>query len=90
MSVIAFFFVLLFQALTLFIFARVILSWLPMFGVNINPYSPFVRFIHQVTEPILEPLRRIIPPIGGTLDLSAMVALIVLQFVFIPVVASLV
>ena len=43
---------------------RVILSW-----VNPDPHQPIVRLLIQITEPIMAPARRLIPPIGG-LDLS--------------------
>jgi YggT family protein len=52
---------------------RVICSW-----VNADPYHPIVRFIWMVTEPVLVHIRRVIPPIGG-LDLSVLVALVVVQ-----------
>ncbi len=62
-------------ALYIFIFARVILSW-----IRIGPDSSFVsiaRVIYQVTEPILAPIRRLLPNTGG-LDLSPMIALFLL------------
>jgi YggT family protein len=55
------------------IVVRVISSWLP-----ISPYSPWVRWSYALSEPILAPFRRIIPTLGG-LDLSPIVAYIVLQ-----------
>lgn len=53
---------------------RAILSWISQ-GQN-----PMELVLHQLTEPFLAPVRRIIPPIGG-LDLSVLVAIIALQFV---------
>jgi YggT family protein len=70
------FFDLLFNALILAIVARAILSWFP-----INPYNPIVNLVHQITEPILAPLRRFIPPIGGMMDITPIVAIILLQVV---------
>jgi YggT family protein len=69
----------LFQAYMFLIFIRVLLSW-----VNINPYRPpidhpLIRILNQVTDPVLQPLRRIIPPIGGTLDISPAITLILLE-----------
>ncbi|MBI2908779.1 MAG: YggT family protein [Chloroflexi bacterium] len=61
--------------LSIAIFIRAILSWFPVSGNNI-----FVAIIYQITEPILAPLRRVIPPIGG-MDLSPLVAILILQFV---------
>ncbi len=66
---------LLFWALNLAILIRVVLSWL-----NVNPYSPLVSFIWQVTDPILEPLRRIVPPLG-MIDLTPILAMILLSVV---------
>ncbi len=77
---------LLFYALNLAILVRVILSWL-----NVNPYNPFVSFIYQVTDPIIEPLRRIIPPLGmiDVTPIIAMVLLSLIQQVLLTVLASL-
>ena len=74
MTFVATFFAILFHALSYAIFLRVIMSWL-----TVSPGNPFVNFIHQITDPILSPLRRLIPPIGGTIDISPMVAIILLQ-----------
>jgi YggT family protein len=64
---------LFFYALSLAILIRVIVSWL-----NVNPYNPLVSFIYQVTDPILVPLRRIIPPLG-MIDVTPIIALILLS-----------
>ncbi|MFO7631787.1 MAG: YggT family protein [Caldilinea sp.] len=58
--------------------ARVLMSWIP----NLDPYNPIVRFLYQLTEPVLEPVRRLIPPLGGMIDISVIVvffALMILQ-----------
>ena len=63
----------LYLALTIAIFGRVILSWVPTrlpWGLN--------DFLFSVTEPILGPIRRALPLAGG-MDLSPLVALIALQ-----------
>lgn len=57
------------------ILIRVLLSW-----INPDPYNPIVQFLVRATEPVLEPFRRIIPPIGG-MDLSPIVALMAVHFV---------
>ncbi len=65
----------------LLIFARVMLSWIP----NLDPYNPLVRLLRQVTDPVLEPARRLIPTMGG-MDMSPIVVffgIIVLQRVLI-------
>lgn len=53
--------------------ARVLISW-----VNPDPFNPIVQFLHRVTDPVLEPLRRIIPSIGP-IDISPIVAFLLLQ-----------
>jgi len=50
------------------LFARIILSWFP-----VDPYSSVVQFLHQVTDPILEPLRRI-PLRIGMMDFTPLLA----------------
>lgn len=75
------FFDLLFTVLSLAILARVLLSWIP----NLSPSNPLVRILQQITDPILEPARRIIPPLGG-LDISPIVVLLVLDFILRPLV----
>jgi YggT family protein len=58
--------------LTVLIFARVIVSWTnPTGGGNLT------AFLYQATEPILAPIRRVIPPSGG-LDWAPMVAILLL------------
>ena len=52
---------------------EVIFSW-------INPHAPLAPFVHALNDPLLRPLRRVIPPVGG-LDLSVLVALILLQII---------
>ncbi|HAD48885.1 MAG: hypothetical protein CMF12_04640 [Idiomarina sp.] len=52
---------------------RAILSWFS------QGYNPMEAMLHQLTEPLLAPVRRIVPPIGG-LDLSVLIVIIALQF----------
>ena len=54
------------------ILARALLSW-----VRPDPYNPIVRALNAITDPILEPLRRIIPRIG-MMDLTPMAAMFML------------
>jgi YggT family protein len=56
-------------------FAIIIRSFLPWLGVS--HYHPVMRFLIDITEPLLAPLRRLIPPVGG-LDFSPMVALLMI------------
>ncbi len=57
------------------IIARALLSW-----VNPDPYNPIVRFLYNVTEPVLGWVRRRVPLIYGGLDLSPLLVLLVLYF----------
>ncbi len=63
---------LLFTALTLVIIARVILSWLPQYQ-----NTSFGRAVFQISEPLLAPIHRLMPP-TGMLDFTPMIALVVL------------
>lgn len=84
--------------ITLYVYiviAAVVFSWLVAFNV-INPHNDFVRTIWQalnaLTEPLLRPIRRVMPDLGG-LDLSPIILLLgcmFLQSVIIPNVAKLV
>ncbi|MBE7471607.1 MAG: YggT family protein [Anaerolineae bacterium] len=67
-----------FQVLWWAILIRVLLSWLPMANVRIDPYNPAIRFLYSLTDPILEPLRRFTTI--GMIDLSPLVALLLLDF----------
>lgn len=69
-------------ALTVVIFARVILSWvIPMAGSRPHPMLMTVaRVVNQITEPILGPIRRALPTFG-MFDFSPMVALVVLWII---------
>ena len=59
------------QALTMLVFAYVIISW-------VQPGSPVHGLLSRLVEPPLAPLRRVVPPLGGV-DLSAMALLLLLQ-----------
>ena len=78
---------LLLQAYIVVIFVRVILSWFP-----IAPDSPFAavyRFVYALTEPVLGPIRRVMPGVGVGgmgLDLSPIIVLLGLQLIVIPIV----
>lgn len=53
---------------------RALLSWFS------RGYNPMEAILHQLTEPLMAPLRRLLPPMGG-LDLSAMLLIIIIIFV---------
>jgi YggT family protein len=52
----------------LIVFARVLIVWFP-----VDPYSPVARFLYAVTEPLLDPIRRLLPR-TGMFDFSPLVA----------------
>ena len=66
---------LLARAFSLAILGRVIMSWISPSGSD-----PISVIIYQITEPILQPIRRVLPQMG-MLDLSPLVALLILNFI---------
>ncbi|HKQ94379.1 MAG TPA: YggT family protein [Aestuariivirgaceae bacterium] len=70
------------QLYTYVVIATVIVSWLIAFNV-INLHNPFVRqiayILAQLTEPLLDPIRRVLPSLGG-LDISPVILLLLLYF----------
>jgi len=56
---------------------RIVLSWFPLKPGT--PFASLASIVYDVTEPVLAPLRRVIPPIGGSgmaLDLSPIIVFI--------------
>ncbi len=74
------------QLASLLFVARAVLSWFPI-GRD-SPAYPVRRFIESVTEPILVPVRRILPQMGK-LDLSVLAVIVFISFVLTPIAASL-
>ncbi len=66
------------------VIAHAILSW-----VRPDPYNPIVRFINQVTEPLLYQIRRRIPTALGGMDFSPIIVLLGIVFLRIFIVDSL-
>jgi YggT family protein len=64
--------------------ARAVLSW-----VSPDPYNPIVRFIHNVTEPILYRIRKRLPMMYGGMDFSPIAVILIIIFLRIFVVESL-
>jgi YggT family protein len=65
-------------ALTIYmwvIIARALLSW-----VNPDPYNPIVRFLYNITEPVLGWIRRRVPVVFGGLDLAPLLVLLAIVF----------
>ena len=59
------------------IIARVIISWIAS-----QSHHPLIPLIYQLTEPVLKPISKLIPPLGG-IDLSPLFALIALRFLLL-------
>ncbi len=66
---------LIFYFYYILIIVRIFLSWLPSINWDSQPFSG----IRSVTDPFLNIFRGIIPPIGGVLDISPILAIILLQ-----------
>ena len=64
---------LLLDAYSMVVFASVVVSWL-----NLDPEHPIARVTRALTEPVLEPIRKVLPDMGG-IDLSPMVLLFGIQ-----------
>lgn len=64
-----------FQLYELLIIVRLILSWFQP-----RTYHPAIRLLYNLTEPVLAPARRLIPPMGG-IDFSPIIVFIVLGWV---------
>ena len=61
------------------IVARALLSWFP-----ISRSNPLIQLVHQITDPLIEPIRRIMPR-TGMIDLSPMIVIVVLWLMILVV-----
>jgi YggT family protein len=61
------------QIYTFVLLVRILITWIP----NLDPHHPIVQMLFQVTDPVLEPARKLIPPIG-MIDISPIVVFIAL------------
>ena len=58
------------------ILIRALISW-----VNPDPYNPIVQFLYKTTEPILYPIRKMLPPtLGFGIDISPIIAFLAIMF----------
>lgn len=57
------------------IVARAVISW-----VNVDPSNPIVRFVYEVTEPLLSRIRRLLPMSMGGIDFSPMILILAIMF----------
>jgi YggT family protein len=58
--------------------ARAVLSWFPLSPGS--PLAPVASFLYTITEPVLAPLRRVIPPMGG-FDISFIVVFFAIEII---------
>ena len=65
---------LLLQLFELALLARIILSWFP----NVDRSNPIIQFLFDITEPVLRPIRDMLPP-GGMFDFSPLIVFIIIQ-----------
>jgi YggT family protein len=65
------------QALQLYMWVIIIAALITW--VQPNPYNTVVMFLERITEPVLRPIRRILPPMG--LDISPVIAIFAIMFV---------
>ncbi|MEZ5140899.1 MAG: YggT family protein [Acidimicrobiales bacterium] len=68
------------QAYLLLLFVRIVLSWFPI--SEGSPVAGIYRALYAVTEPVLAPLRRVLPPVqlgGVALDLSPIIVVLVIS-----------
>ncbi len=73
MTVLYYLIVVLARVLNIIILADIVLSWIP-----IDRRNPIVVFVHEITEPLLGPIRRVMTSIAG-FDFSPIVAIIILE-----------
>jgi len=71
----------LFYFYYLILIIRIFLTWIPNIDWNSQPFD----FLRSITDPFLNIFRGIIPPIGGMLDISPIIAFFALQFLQIGV-----
>lgn len=57
------------------IIGRAVISW-----VNADPYNPIVRFLYEITEPVLGRIRRVLPVSMGGIDFSPVIMIIAIMF----------
>jgi YggT family protein len=57
------------------ILGRAIISW-----VNPDPYNPIVTFLYRATEPVMAPIRRLVPIRGLGIDISPIIVIMIIYF----------
>jgi len=57
------------------IIGRAVISW-----INADPYNPIVRFLYEITEPVLGRIRRFLPVSMGAMDFSPIILIVIILF----------
>ena len=65
---------LLLQLFELALLARIVLSWFP----NVDRSNPIIQFLFDITEPVLRPIREMLPS-GGMFDFSPLIVFLIIQ-----------
>ncbi len=65
----------IFNLITLLIIISVGISWF-----SADPYNPYVRLVHKITEPMYRPFRRLLGRFTGPLDLAPMFVMLIIVF----------
>jgi YggT family protein len=73
----------LLSVLMILIFVEFVISNMIAFGTKLSPFHPFVRTVRSIVDPVVNPIRRVMPPPYKTynMDFSLMIALILIQVV---------
>ncbi len=66
------------------IIIRALISW-----VNPDPYNPIVQILNRLTEPVLRPLRKLAPPWRIGIDLSPLIAILIIVFLRVALIKTL-
>lgn len=64
----------LLQLYSILIIVRAVMSWL-----RVDPRNQLVRILQGLTDPVLDPIQRVVPPVGGAIDISPIIALVFVQ-----------
>ncbi len=66
------------------IIIRALISW-----VNPDPYNPIVQILTRLTEPVLRPIRKLVPPYKVGIDFSPLIAILIIIFLQYAVIKNL-
>jgi YggT family protein len=68
--------------LTLLILIEVVMTYMIQYGARLSSYHPFVRLVRRIVNPMLEPVRKALPPYKtNNIDFSPMIVMMVLQLI---------